>query len=203
MQMHNPHHNLEIPEGMRDKLEEFRRRVWMVKLAEGSLAAVFGLLISYLVVFALDRVWDTPAWLRVAILLTGTAGLAIWFPLKWHRWVWQTRHLEQVARMLRYRYPRLGDQLLGIVELVKSEVEQERSEALCRAAMRQVDEETAKRDFTAAVPHPRHRQWAWAVAIPFDHVRRSDDLRSVGGHQRFGALVDAVVANRTLHVCSA
>ena len=167
MQMQNPNHNLEIPTGMRDKLEDFRRRVWIVKLAEGAFAAVFGLLISYLLVFSLDRFGDTPNWLRSVILLAGTTGLAIWFPIKWHRWVWQTRQLEQVARILRHRYPRLGDQMLGIVELAKSEVEQERSEALCRAAMQQVDQETVKRDFSGAVPQPRHRQWAWAVAIPF------------------------------------
>ncbi|MDG2384466.1 MAG: hypothetical protein P8N76_22550 [Pirellulaceae bacterium] len=170
MQMQNPHHNLEIPTGMRDKLEDFRRRVWIVKLAEGAFAAVFGLLISYLLVFSLDRFWDTPTWLRFAILMTGTTGLAIWFPIKWHRWVWQTRRLEQVARILRHRYPRLGDQMLGIVELAKSEVEQERSEALCQAAMQQVDQETAKRDFSGAVPDPRHRHWAGAVAVPFGIV---------------------------------
>ena len=166
MQMQNPHHNLEIPSGMREKLEDFRRRVWIIKLAEGALAAAFGLLLSYLIVFALDRFWDTPTTLRLAILLTGVFGLAVWFPMKWHRWVWQTRQLEQVARLLRHRYPRLGDQMLGIVELAKSETEQERSEALCRAAMQQVDQETRSRDFTEAVPDPRHRHWAWAVALP-------------------------------------
>ena len=166
MQMQNPNHNLEIPSGMREKLEDFRRRVWIIKLAEGALAAAFGLLLSYLVVFALDRIWDTPTTLRLTILLTGVFGLAVWFPMKWHRWVWQTRQLEQVARLLRHRYPRLGDQMLGIVELAKSETEQERSADLCRAAMQQVDQETRSRDFTEAVPNPRHRHWAWAVALP-------------------------------------
>ncbi len=166
MQMQNPHQNLEIPSGMRGKLEEFRRRVWIIKLAEGISAGICGLMLSYIVVFALDRVWDTPAWVRGLILISGTAALAIGFPLKWHRWVWQTRQLEQVARILRHRYPRLGDQMLGIVELVKSEVEQERSEALCRAAMRQVDRETRKHDFSGAVPNPKHRQWTWAAIVP-------------------------------------
>lgn len=160
------HHQLELPPGMRAKLEDFRRRVWIVKVAEGALAALFGILLSYLVVFFLDRVWDTPAALRLLILLVGAAGLGLWFPWKCHRWVWNTRGLEQVARLLRHRFPRLGDQLLGIIELAHSELEQERSETLCRAAMRQVDQATHDKDFAAAVPHPRHRQWAWAVAVP-------------------------------------
>ena len=49
------HFDLQIPERMRSKLESFQRRVWVIKLAEGLLAAAFGLLVSYLLVFGLDR----------------------------------------------------------------------------------------------------------------------------------------------------
>ncbi len=150
---------LELPSATREKLESFRRRIWVVKLAEGVLAATFGLLLSYLLVFLLDRVWDTPGWLRAALLILGATGLAIWLPLKWHRWVWRTRRLEPVARMLKHRFPRLSDQLLGIVELVQSEDEQY-SPALCQAALNQVDAQAQQRDLRGAVPSPRHRQWA-------------------------------------------
>ncbi len=162
MQIGTPHH-LELPTGLRSKLEAYRRRVWIVKLAEGILAGMFGLLLSYLLVFTLDRFWDTPVGFRWLLLLTGATGFALWFPFKWHRWVWQTRQLDQAARLLRHRFPRVGDQLLGIVELAHNEMEQERSESLCRAAMRQVDEEVRDCDFRGAVPDPRHRRWAWAT----------------------------------------
>ncbi len=164
MQIGNAHH-LELPTLLRHKLETYRRRVWWVKLAEGVLAGVFGLLVSYLLVFVLDRFWDTPAWLRLSLLLSGATGFAVWFPLKWHRWVWQTRQLEQAARLLRHRFPRIGDQLLGIVELAHNELEQERSGSLCQAAMRQVDHEVRDCDFRGAVPHPRHRHWAWGTGM--------------------------------------
>ena len=55
---------VELPPRMRATLEEYRKRVWIVKIAEGLLAAVFGLVISYLVVLVLDRFWDTSAMLR-------------------------------------------------------------------------------------------------------------------------------------------
>ena len=155
--------HMELPPRMRLQLETFRRHVWTIKLAEGVLAAAFGLLFSYLVVFVLDRFWDTSAGLRGLILTVGTAGLATWLPLVCHRWVWRTRRLEQVARLLRHKFPSLSDQLLGIVELVQSQAEQERSAALCRAAMQQVDAEARDRDFVSAVPKPRHRRWAWAA----------------------------------------
>ena len=160
-------HQLELPVTLRKKLENYRRRVWLVKLAEGILAGIFGLILSYLLVFVLDRFWDTTAAVRLLLLLVGVTGCVIWLPVKWHRWVWRTRRLEQAARLLRHRFPRVGDQLLGIVELAHNALEQERSESLCRAAMRQVEQEVRTYDFRGAVPHPRHRHWAWAAAIVF------------------------------------
>ena len=157
---------LQLPDRIRGKLEQFRRRIWFIKLAEGLCAAAFGLLASYLVVFGLDRFMNTGAGLRSAILLTGSMGLAIWFPLVCHKWIWNSRRLEQVARMLKVRHPRLGDYLLGIIELVHSDGNDGRSDALCRAALAQADRETADRDFANDVPHPRHRRWAIVAAVP-------------------------------------
>ena len=68
---------LNLPLGLRSRLEEFRRRLWYVKILEGVLAAAFGLLLSYLVVFGLDRAFDTPGWLRVLILVVGASGFGI------------------------------------------------------------------------------------------------------------------------------
>jgi hypothetical protein len=153
-----------LPPELEAKLADFRRRVWIVKLAEGVLAALFGLALSYLLVFVLDRFCETPAWLRFCILLAGAATLGLGLPLKWHRWVWRQRQLEDVARLLRIKFPRLGDQLLGIVELVRmDEGSSGRSERLVQAAIAQTAEAVKNRDFTHAVPHPRHRQWGWAA----------------------------------------
>ena len=157
---------LQIPERMRTKLEMFQRRIWMIKLAEGCCAAAFGLLISYLVVFGLDRVYDTSRLVRILILLVGSIGIAIWFPMVCHRWIWKSRRLEQVAKMLMVNHPRLGDYLLGIIEIVNSENLQGSSESLCRAALAQADQETADKDFTHDVPYARHRRWAMVVAVP-------------------------------------
>ena len=48
-----------LPSRMTDALRQYRKRVWAIKLAEGALAALFGLVISYFVVFGLDRLVDT------------------------------------------------------------------------------------------------------------------------------------------------
>src|SRR5271163_1419095 len=147
------------------RLADFRRRVWAVKLAEGLFAAIFSLAISYLLVFALDRVWDTPGWLRLMILLAGAGTLFAGLPMKWHTWVWRQRRLEDAARLLRRTFPQLGDQLLGIVELARMDhAAAGRSERLVQAAIAQAAEAVKDRDFTHAVPDPRHRHWAWAAA---------------------------------------
>ncbi len=155
-----------LPPRMQDALEQYRKRVWIIKLAEGTLAAIFGIMISYLVVFGLDRIFDTPTLLRVLILLTGMVGMVFFLPLKYYNWVWQHRNLEGVARLLQHKFPRFGDHVLGIVELASNRSDQSSSPALVAAAMRQVDEEVAKHNLADAVPNPRHRRWAYAAGVP-------------------------------------
>ncbi|MDA1161657.1 MAG: hypothetical protein O3B13_01005 [Planctomycetota bacterium] len=134
---------------------EFRRRVWIVKLVEACCGAVFGVLLAFLMTFLLDRLWDTPASVRIGLFATAVLACTI-VPLALHRWVWRQRKIEQLAILLTRTYPSIGDQLLGIIELVRSESEQARSMALCEAAIQQVAEQAAPRDFTTAVPEPRH-----------------------------------------------
>src|SRR4029078_11432206 len=130
--------NTTLPVVLETKLADFRRRVWIVKLAEGLLAALFGLALSYLAVFLLDLFFETPSSVRFAIMICGAAALGLVVPLKWHRWVWRQRRLEDAARLLGRTLPRLGDQLLGIVELARVEhAAIGRSERLVQAAMAQ------------------------------------------------------------------
>ncbi len=157
--------NTNLPPVLEEKLAAFRRRVWVVKLAEAAFAALFGLALSYLLVFGLDRFFETPGWIRLTLLILGAASLAIGVPLKWHRWVWRQRRLEDAARLLRRSFPGLGDQLLGIVELARMDhAAAGRSERLVQAAMAQAADAVKDHDFTHAVPEPRHRQWGWAAA---------------------------------------
>ena len=155
-----------LPPRMKTALEQYRRHVWKVKIAEGFLAGIFGLVISYLLVFGLDRFFDTPAVLRGLILIAGCVGMGVLFPLKLHNWVWNHRRLDQIARLTRQRFPRFGDHLLGIVELAQSNIEQHKSRALVVAAIQQVEKELEERDLSDAVPNPLHRRWAWVAGVP-------------------------------------
>ncbi|MFN7814438.1 MAG: hypothetical protein ACK5SI_17485, partial [Planctomycetia bacterium] len=82
------------------------------------------------------------------------------------------RRLDQVARLIARRFPSMGDQLLGIIEIVREFAagpnggEQGRSRALCEAAIGQVATQSLRYDFSQAVPHARHRLWAMIAAVP-------------------------------------
>ena len=154
-----------LPESLRDQLLGFRRKVWWTKTAEALAIAAFGLLAAYLAVFALDRAVDTPASLRAGLLAAAFAVGCV-LPIYAYRWIWRRRQLPQLARLLSKKHPLFGDQLLGVIELAESEMEQVRSRALCEAAIEQVADDAAKRDFSEALPAPRHRRWLAAAAAP-------------------------------------
>ena len=154
-----------LPPRTKAALEQYQKRVWTIKLAEGVLGAIFGILVSYILVFGLDRVFDTPALVRALILVMGMVGM-VFLLHKYYNWVWKHRRLDGVARLLQRKFPRFGDHVLGIVELARNREDQLSSPTLVEAAMRQVDAEVARHNLADAVPNPRHRRWAWTAALP-------------------------------------
>ena len=112
----SPSPRVPIPESLHERLAEFRRRLWRLKVMEAVVAGLVGLLVSFLLVLVLDRVWPTPAWLRLLILIGGVSLFAVFAPYWLHRWVWGQRRDAQLARLIARRYPGLGDRLLGAIE---------------------------------------------------------------------------------------
>ena len=53
-------------------------------------------------------------------MIAGSVGMVILFPLKYHNWVWKHRRLDQVARLVRHRYPLFGDELLAAMMPLKA-----------------------------------------------------------------------------------
>ena len=153
-----------IPEGLRRQLEEFRKQLWRRKVVEAAAAGLIGILFSFLLIFALDRVWQTPGWARFAILIGGFSLFAGFAPYWLHRWVWGHRHESQLAKLISKRFPGLGDRLLGVIELqAQIENDDSLSPRLRAAAMEVVAAEAGKRDLIVALPAPRHRKWALAA----------------------------------------
>lgn len=153
-----------LPPILESKLADFRRRVWVVKVLEAVLAGIVGVYVSWLMLFVLDRVIDTPAWGRWVLMLGGSAVLGLGLPLKWHRWVWRQRRLEDAARLLKRTFPRLSDQLLGIVELSRQE-DTSRSERLVQAAAQQAADAVRDKELNSAMPTRVLTRWTWAASL--------------------------------------
>ena len=157
-----------LPESLRQQLVEYRRQLWRTKIAEAIFAGIFGLLISFLVVFIIDRFSSTPPIARLVILLAGTSLSAVFAPLWLHRWVWKHRDHDQLAKLISRKHPGLGDRLLGVIDLAnQSENEDTLSPRLRSAAMESVAAETSKRKLDDLLPLSRHRKWSMVVIILF------------------------------------
>ena len=160
-----PAGGLALPESLRRQLGGFRRVVWTIKAIEAVCGAVCGVLAAWLLLFLLDRVSDTSSLVRWSLFAAAVASSAA-IPVAFHRWIWSHRGLDSLAKLIARRFPSLGDQLLGIVELVRNHGDQQASRPLCEAAIRQVAESASRCDLREAVPRPRHRLWAWLAAVP-------------------------------------
>lgn len=155
-----------IPESLRVQLAEFRRQLWRIKVMEAVIAGVIGLMLSFLLVYGLDRIWQTPGLVRLGILIGGTSLFAVFAPLWIHRWVWRHRRENQLATLIARRFPGLGDRLLGVIELQdQNEHSGSLSPRLRAAAMEAVAAEAAKRTLVEALPPGRHRKWALLAVL--------------------------------------
>lgn len=153
-----------LPESLRLQLDAFRRRLWREKCVEALAAAALGLLLSFLLVYGLDRLTATPGWLRLVILIGGSSLAAVFAPYWLHRWVWQQRRHSCLARLIARRTPGLGDRLLGVIELQQ---QQDRAESfsprLREAAMAAVAAEVDRTPLELALPPSQARRWSLAA----------------------------------------
>ncbi len=117
-------HLAPLPESLRKQLEKFKKDLWRIKITEAILAGLLGLIVSFALVFALDRVWEIPSFVRLIILITGVSLFTIFAPFWINRWVFKHRKENQLALLISKSYPNLGDRLLGVVELQNQEESQ-------------------------------------------------------------------------------
>jgi len=157
-----------LPDSLRAQFAALERALWRTETAQAVFGALAAMGASYALVFLCDRIGDTPKTLRTTLLLAGLAGAA-WFVMRWCRhWVWQRRDLRALSNVVQHGHRRLGDRLLGIVELAEEQqAPKNMSLALCRAAIRQVSAEATKFDFSAVVDGRPARIATLALAAIF------------------------------------
>ena len=128
-----------LPPSLQRQFVFLERRLWRMDAVVAGTGAAGSLLLSFVCQFASDRVWDTPEVLRAAFALAGWAGFVFFAWQYGTRWVWGRRSVRMLAMIVQKRYRRLGDRLLGIVELADPGSRPANfSPELCRAAIEQV-----------------------------------------------------------------
>ena len=157
--------DIRLTGALQSQLLDYRKRVWITKIAEAVAVALCCLLIAWIAVFAFDRLFDTPSWMRGGTLALVIAGLAL-IPAGLYRWVYRRRTLPQVARLICRKLPGVGDRLLGVIDLVEDKEEQARSPVLCKAAVDQVDTEARGWDLKKGLPSTRNSMlWKQAAVL--------------------------------------
>jgi hypothetical protein len=161
-----------LPENLRQQFAVLQRQLWRKQALVAVCGIGLALLTSYLLLFISDRIWETPAWLRLIFILAGLLAASGFL----FRWIvqafWKPYDPLSLAKLVQKKHRRLGDRLLGIVELANEEKRpKDISPALCRAAINQVSTEAARYDFVQAVDRRRPgiflRSFAALLAIIF------------------------------------
>ncbi len=161
-----PPATLVMPDALKQQLQSFRRALWRRKMIESVAAGLIGLVLSFLLVYLLDRVGQTAGWLRFAILVAGISVFGGFVPYWLHRWIWRQRSEAQLARLIAKRYPGLGDRLLGVIELQEQKASEDTlSPRLRQAAMESVANEVARRPLLDALPFSYHRRWVTIALV--------------------------------------
>ncbi len=155
-----------LPDSLKQQIASYERRLKRMETLLALAGAIAGFVVMYVLLFILDRFYDTPQWLRALLLLLGTVAAGA-FAQRWSRdWLWQRRSANELAVLLGKHFRSLGDRIQGVLELSETgELPPNISPALCRAAIAQVAQESSKYDFTQAVPVKSAHQWGWAAAV--------------------------------------
>ena len=144
--------HVDLPESLRAKFRSLGRKRWLVDTVIALCGLAAGLVVSYLLLFISDRFWATPTGLRILFTVAGlgVAACFAWFWIK--HWIINRRDNRVLAAIVQQKHRRMGDRLMSAVELTNQDQRPEHvSEALCRAAIEQIDKESESYSFNQAV----------------------------------------------------
>ena len=137
-----------IPDTLQKQIFEYKKCLFRNKAIYTLSTSIIYICLSYLSVFISDRIWDTPSFLRLALLLSGvitTIYIVYKFLAELHRNYFNIKHL---ARTIQSSHKELGDHLLGIIELAENHnTDDNISEELKAAAINKIANQAAGIDF--------------------------------------------------------
>jgi len=141
-----------LPESLRRATIHLGKRVSKLAHTRGAGAFAGCLLASWLVLFASDRLWDTPGIVRIFLAGAGWSGAILMF-LAWYRGgILLPRSEIHLAKLVRSKFGGPGDRFLGVLELASRSPEETRhSNALFEAAAKKVEQEISQLELNEAI----------------------------------------------------
>ena len=157
---------LAIPDELAGPLAKVRLRLWTTKILEMLCVVCMLLITAYLLVFSLERLWDTSSAGRRLTLMcligcTGTLGA---FTI--YRWVLHHHAWKAMGHFLQRWNRRHGDRVLAAIELTSADGDTLAMESpqLRAAAIKQLAGQIAETDLQAAVDQTTIRKRALILA---------------------------------------
>lgn len=155
-----------LPQSLVERLILFRSQLRKRKAWEVGLAGLLTCTVSFIAFTVLDRIMDSSMPLRALFFSIGCLALVMALPLWLIRWVIPYSTPIQIAHLIAKHYPRMGDRLLGIIELQSHQIDNPvESTGLRKAAVAVVAKEIASRNIEAALPKSHTLKWLYALAI--------------------------------------
>ncbi len=154
----------DLPDDLQFRLSRFQRLLWARRMATAALAGCFGLGVSFLMIFGLERFVTTSPLARQWSLILGFTFPILVLVIQWARWVQPHRTFAAIARIIRRRRPRVGDELLGLIDLSEQPLG-DASSGLVKAAMRQAADRFENENLRAAMPREHYKTWFILTAI--------------------------------------
>ena len=141
-----------LPKDLAKQFAKLERKLWVKETTIAVLGALLVFVLAWALAFASDRLWDTPVRLRSALLICTGIGMLAYLVVWLRNWRWDRRDERSFARIIQMTQRRLGDKLLGAVELANGELQQGRmSPALRQAAIKQVSNSAKNFDFRRTI----------------------------------------------------
>ncbi|WP_026292682.1 hypothetical protein [Rubritalea marina] len=154
----------ELPKSLVERLALFRQHLRHRKAWEFGLAAFLLSALSFLLFLALDRWMDCSPFVRGIFFGISAISILSAAPLWLYFWVIPYSLPDQIANLIAKHYPRMGDRLLGIIELQTHHLDNEaESASLRKAAVVVVANEIAARNLEEALPQSRAKYWAFGL----------------------------------------
>jgi len=148
-----------LPKQLVEKLQNVEKRLFVIQTGIAIFGAIFGIIISFIILYLSDRLWNTPTLLRLIFTVGGAVSAAL-FTIKWIKNRIQIVKSESfIPKLIQKHFQSLGDSLQGIIELAHEETRPENiSPELCKAAINQVAERTSNLNFELAVSPKKCRK---------------------------------------------